>query len=520
MSIDYYWYDPLNRILGVAENMVSSADPVEKPIFTQQYKYDRYGNRAIDGEKTTAGGLVNNKVFQVEEATNRLKAVEGLLEYDAAGNVIRDTASGPVMSRFRDLVTRMSPGERRYDGENRMTDAAGNNGLSRYTYDANGRRVKRVTNGEEWWYVYGIQGELVAEYRANVPPEAPAKEYGHRGGELLVAAEGNDLKWLVADHLGTPRMVVDQTGSLSGIQRHDYLPFGEEIGPGVGIRGGDRGYGTDSVRQKFTGKERDAETGLDWFGPGRYFAAVMGRFASTDPLNIPGLQRLDAKKFQQVIRDPHNWNGYAYAHNNPLSKLDPDGFLTIIIPGTFNNYNDWNTSEFKKWVSKTFGENAIVFKWSGEDNRAARSQAAKALNAYIDRYMKDHPGEKINLVAHSHGGNVVFEASKTTKHRFGTVVTLGTPILGNYQPNHQMISSHLNVYSTHDMVQVNGGRLPAIPPLSDWWFPLWAPCQPGWAVCTENSALRAGPSTIPWSITWMQASGRTAARWIPTAICG
>ncbi len=55
MSIDYYWYDPLNRVLGVAENMVSSADPVEKPVFTQQYKYDRYGNRAIDGEKTTPG---------------------------------------------------------------------------------------------------------------------------------------------------------------------------------------------------------------------------------------------------------------------------------------------------------------------------------------------------------------------------------------------------------------------------------------------------------------------------------
>jgi hypothetical protein len=46
----------------------------------------------------------------------------------------------------------------------------------------------------------------------------------------------------------------------------DYMPFGEELGSGVGGRTIGMGFGaTDGVRQKFTGKERDSETGLDFF---------------------------------------------------------------------------------------------------------------------------------------------------------------------------------------------------------------------------------------------------------------
>jgi hypothetical protein len=57
--------------------------------------------------------------------------------------------------------------------------------------------------------------------------------------------------------LGTPRMVVDKTGSLAGARRHDYLPFGEEIGAGVGGRTTNQGYNLfDGVRQSLTGYEK------------------------------------------------------------------------------------------------------------------------------------------------------------------------------------------------------------------------------------------------------------------------
>jgi RHS repeat-associated protein len=82
----------------------------------------------------------------------------------------------------------------------------------------------------------------------------------------------------VTDHLGTPRLIVDQPGALANIKRHDYLPFGEEIFAGTGGRTTAMGYvAGDHVRQQFTLKERDAETGLDYFNA-RYYASLQGRF--------------------------------------------------------------------------------------------------------------------------------------------------------------------------------------------------------------------------------------------------
>ncbi len=85
---------------------------------------------------------------------------------------------------------------------------------------------------------------------------------------------GVDIRWLVSDQLGTPRMAFDKTGALANVSRHDYLPFGEEIFAGTGGRTAQQGYQTspnaiDGARQKFTGYEADAETGLN-FAQARY----------------------------------------------------------------------------------------------------------------------------------------------------------------------------------------------------------------------------------------------------------
>jgi RHS repeat-associated protein len=127
-------------------------------------------------------------------------------------------------------------------------------------------------------------------------------------------AGGDDrVQWLVSDHLGTPRMIADLSGSLAGIKRHDYLPFGEEVGAGVGGRTAGQGYAGDSVRQKFTGKERDSETCLD-FMQARYYSSSQGRFISADVFWN-----------DSQVSDPQSWNKYAYARNNPLRYIDPSG---------------------------------------------------------------------------------------------------------------------------------------------------------------------------------------------------
>ena len=84
----------------------------------------------------------------------------------------------------------------------------------------------------------------------------------------------------VTDQLGTPRMIIDHTGSLANVKRHDYLPFGEELIATQGLRTSGFGYAVgDGVRQKFTQKERDSETGLDYF-LARYYSPIQGTFTS------------------------------------------------------------------------------------------------------------------------------------------------------------------------------------------------------------------------------------------------
>ena len=129
-----------------------------------------------------------------------------------------------------------------------------------------------------------------------------------------INSTGSSVQWMVTDQLGTPRMIADKTGSLSGMSRHDYLPFGEELFAGSGGRTTGKGYNQpDAIRQHFTGYERDNETGLD-FAKARYYSNLQGRFTSIDPVSgVPG--------------SPQTWNAYTYTLNNPINLTDPTGMF-------------------------------------------------------------------------------------------------------------------------------------------------------------------------------------------------
>jgi RHS repeat-associated protein len=70
---------------------------------------------------------------------------------------------------------------------------------------------------------------------------------------------------------------------------------------------------------KFTGKERDSESGLDNFEK-RYNASSMGRFMSPDPANFGALDE-----------HPQTWNAYSYVANNPLNAIDPHGLDCVYV---------------------------------------------------------------------------------------------------------------------------------------------------------------------------------------------
>src|SRR5262245_45943272 len=74
-------------------------------------------------------------------------------------------------------------------------------------------------------------------------------------------AQAKVVKYVGTDAVGNVRVIEDAQGNV--IERHDYLPFGEECT--AGPCAANPGVGAGQPR-KFTGKERDAETGLDYFG--------------------------------------------------------------------------------------------------------------------------------------------------------------------------------------------------------------------------------------------------------------
>jgi RHS repeat-associated protein len=113
-------------------------------------------------------------------------------------------------------------------------------------------------------------------------------------------------RYYASDHLGTSRVMAEvPSGTTTATLCYDadFYPFG-----------GERAYtNTCSQNYKFTGKERDTESGLDNFGA-RYDGSSMGRFMSPDPLMASA-----------HVGDPQSWNRYSYALNNPLRFVDPTG---------------------------------------------------------------------------------------------------------------------------------------------------------------------------------------------------
>ncbi|HET9283984.1 MAG TPA: RHS repeat-associated core domain-containing protein [Candidatus Angelobacter sp.] len=272
-----FTYDPLNRLLSAQNagtNCAATTANGKTEYWGNSYTYDAWGNLL---QKSVTKCSAENAIFTAT-VTNQFL----YYSYDAAGNMLND---GVFAYNF--------------DPENRVTGAAG----YAYTYDADGERVKKSngTTGTLYWYMTpGIVAET--DLSGNNP-----HEYVFFNGERIARKDSNRLVYYYfSDHLKTASVVTDSAGGIRA--ESDYYPWGGEL----------QFTTNDSNHYKFTGKERDGETGLDYFGA-RYYSNALGRFMTPD-----WAAKATAVPYAD-FGSPQSLNLYSYTKNNPTTFGDADG---------------------------------------------------------------------------------------------------------------------------------------------------------------------------------------------------
>lgn len=314
-----YTYDPRGNIIAIGTDQFTydGLDRLKSASIAgvmEQYRYDSFGNlveRALPGSTVT---------IAVDSASNRLIGPQ----YDAAGNV---TSSG--------LRTYG------YDSLNMVTSTTTPAGTRRILYDADDERIGTIIDDtHSRWTIRDFEGQIVREFRAEmfdgISPVWIWEQDHFRGEGLLVAGDTQPWKYsgdvshsfgglrhYHLDHLGSVRMVSDAEGR--SLREDDYRPFGTNISR---TQQEQLNWGDPHVDgMRFAGHWRDflgypgAESNeyVDYMHA-RYYDPHVGRFLSVDPKGASAKPSL-----------PQTWNRYAYARNNPLKYIDPDGQDVYIV---------------------------------------------------------------------------------------------------------------------------------------------------------------------------------------------
>jgi RHS repeat-associated protein len=284
--VQTYKYDASDRIIEAKENNGTATGTQN---WKQTYNYDRFGNRTAFSQVigTTTLAINNQTLPSVDPLTNRFNTGQGF-EYDKAGNITKDSSNAQV----REFI---------FNGDNKQVHIKDANGvpIGTYFYNGEGKRVKKTTTSETTIFVYNAGGEIVAEYST-------------------VQANNPTVSYTATDPLGSPRVITDKSGNV--ISRRDFMPFGEELNANIATNRLDTqkyNGGEDNVRKRFTGYEKDQETGLD-FAEARYYNNRFGRFTAVDPLLASGKSN-----------NPQTFNRYTYTMNQPTTMTDKSGLQAV-----------------------------------------------------------------------------------------------------------------------------------------------------------------------------------------------
>ena len=371
-----YGYDALYQLTSVAGTAVNDAwgsygmgVAEYEGSYSQVFAFDKIGNmkRKASSESVVQGKRVGDDLTYTlnyeyaEGFAHRLKRAGNDLqgwrnyEYDGNGNVIEErdgeAQNTSTLAPVTVTVTTNAAGEDVYGADyawgyfKEDNSGAGARGAYRRTYEWNsrGQLIQSSDNDHTVYYVYGTDGERTNKFTSGSETlyfnsmwswhkdSAIVGQYSkniYLGTTRLVTKLHNSVNELPSaqsvtdncyyyhsDHLGSAQLITDFQGNE--YQRLEYTPYGE-----LWIEKTSPVKETKFLPYKFTGKERDEETGLYYYGA-RYLDAKYSRWLSADP--ALGEYMGGTSSGEGGIFNTINFNLYHYAGNNPIKYIDPDG---------------------------------------------------------------------------------------------------------------------------------------------------------------------------------------------------
>ncbi|TCJ15239.1 RHS repeat protein [Parasulfuritortus cantonensis] len=266
-----YGYDALDRLTSYS----GTGEAIS-------YRYDANGNRTSQVSSTSPA------TFEIAPASNRISSVimanaSLSYSYDANGSVT-------------------------YDGRHNYSyDAAGRliaTDVATYQYNGKGQRVSKTASGTTTLFAYDEANHLVGEYSGN---GALRREILWLGDIPLAVVTASGTYYVHTDHLDTPRQIDDTSGQPVWVWNSP--PFGT-----APPNENPSGLGAFTFNLRFPGQYFDAETGIN-YNYYRDYDPSTGRYIEADPIGLEG-----------------GLNLYAYANQNPLTYVDPNG-LAGVLPG-------------------------------------------------------------------------------------------------------------------------------------------------------------------------------------------
>ncbi len=310
--------------------------------YEESYEYGPAGNLLSLAHASGIAGSGWRRTFAYDEPTqlddapggvprrsNRLSSstVGGITEtfsvdgdgYDPHGNLLRMPHLAELAWDFHDrlrLTARQQVDAADLDGAERAGDR------TYYVYDAAGARVRKVTEvggavKDERLYLGGVE-----IYRRHTGPRAGLERRtlhvtdDERRIALIDLRNNVDdgtpatlARYQLGNHLGSATLEVDDQPSANVISYEEYSPYGSTTYQAVRAD-----LQVPAKRYRYTGKERDEESGLSFHGA-RYYAPWLARWTSCDPSGlVDGLNR------------------YTYCRGHPTTGRDPAGAATEPTP--------------------------------------------------------------------------------------------------------------------------------------------------------------------------------------------